>query len=179
MEKIINGLVKGLLIGLCIGFVLSALVGCEATANCVEEWIGAFFGCGSCSDGCGDYWGDKSVQNCYLYASLISAVVGGVYGAIKEMQARDEDKRKQAAAEVASSQEQRRNWASEIRKEAFRTSETCKTSASASMGDIVSTASKAEGMMYQIALSLTRVAEFQGKIVAFAEEIEQERKELQ
>ena len=124
-------------------------------------------------------WGNKNVQNCYLYASLISAVVGGVYGAIKEMQERDEDKRKQAAAEVASSQEQRRKWASEIKNEAFRTCETCKINSSTAMGDVVSTTNKAEGMMNQIAPSLTRVAEFQGKISAFAEEIEQERKELQ
>ncbi len=179
MGKIINGLVKGLFIGLAIGFVLSGAVGCNATANCLEEWIGAFFGCGSCSDGCTGYWGDKDVQNCYLYASLISAAVGGIYGAIKAKQECDEAREKQAAAEVASSQEQRRNWASEIKKEAFRTSETCKTNASAAMGDVVSTTSKAEGMMNQIAPSLTRVAEFQGKITAFAEEIEQERKELQ
>ena len=179
MENIIKGLVKGLLIGLCIGLVLSALIGCDATGNCITEWVGAFFGCGSCSEGCSEYWGNKNVQNCYLYASLISAVVGGVYGAIKEMQERDEDRRKQAAAEVASSQEQRKKWASDIKKEAFQTSETCKTNASSAMGDVVSTTSKAEGMMNQIAPSLTRVAEFQGKITAFAEEIEQERKELQ
>ena len=67
MNKIFGGLIKGLAIGLIIGFFLSGLVGCEATANCVEEWIGAFFGCGSCSEGCSDYLGDEDVQRCYLY----------------------------------------------------------------------------------------------------------------
>ena len=170
MENILRGLIKGLLIGLAIAFVLSAVVGCDVTANCIQEWIGAFFGCGSCSEGCAGYFGDKGVQNCYLYASLISAIIGGIYGIIVEKQEQDEYRQAQDAKERANSKEQRIKWASEVKQKALNVTNTCAKN-KASDKPLVSTTYKANSQMYDIMNELTKAAEKQGKVDALAEEL--------
>ena len=171
MGKIIYGFVKGLLIGLVIGIILSIFVGFEATLNCVGEWIGAFFGCGSCYDGCSYYLWDKDVQNCIMYCSIISALVSGVYSTYVAFQDMVINKKRIADLEIENAKKQRIQWANEAKQLALKVSCDCKSNESG-FNSLISTEYQSEKMIELISMELTNVSELQGKIEAMVKDIE-------
>lgn len=175
--KIVKYAFYGALTGLCIGLVLSFFVGCDAVGSCADEWLGAFFnslfGCGgnaSCSGGCQEFTSDPAVRNCMLYSILISTGIGAIYGLFLTMQDKNAAQKAALLSQSAEAKKQRAAWASEIKQNALKVTNTC-TQNKVSDKPLVSTTYKANTQMSEIVNELAKVAEKQGKIDSLADEL--------
>lgn len=175
MNKIIYGIGKGLLIGLCVGIACSVVFDFYSVGDCTIQWIGAFFGCGSCSKGVAEYFGSEVVQKSLLYSIAVCTVGGGYFGVVDALQERKKSRKKQMTLDEQSAKRQRAHWAKTTQDTAFKTLTTCILNEDTNKSGVIQSPNRADEIINNIEMEINSSAELLG----FISEITNERDSAQ
>lgn len=145
-----------------------------AVAGIVVYLLGEIFDFLSCLCSCGSnssMMGDGAFGKIMLVCTIGGAVIGLIYGIVREKEEADERAAKKRAADSEEAKKQRAKWADDVRKLALNTSNTCENNKTYNK-PLVSTPYLASSKMKEITKELTNIAELQGKVASIVNEIE-------
>ena len=123
----------------------------------------------NCSATSGFDW--SGMWSLIFMGAIGGAVIGLIYGIYKTTEESNAEKKKREAENSGKAQEQRIQWANEIKKKALNVSETCELNSRNDLA-LVSEVYKADAQMELILSELANATEIKGKIDAIVEDVQ-------